>query len=56
MIWARKNGTMLYENNRSIKYKKSKSMKFDINDYKNEKTFSISLFDETNKFEKYLSL
>jgi len=56
VIWARKNGTMLYESNKSIKHKKSKSMKFDIKDYNNEKTFSISLFDETNKFEKFLSI
>ena len=56
VIWARKNGTNLDENNESINYKKSKLINFDINDYKDEKTFSISLFDESHKFEKYLTV
>ena len=56
VIWARKNGTNLDENNESINYKKSKLINFDINDYKDEKTFSISLFDESHKFEKYITI
>ena len=56
VIWARKNGTNLDENNKSINFKKSKLIKFDINDYKDEKTFSISLFDESHKFEKYITV
>ena len=56
VIWARKNGTNLDENNESINYKKSKLINFDINDYKDEKTFSISLFDESHKFEKYITV
>jgi len=57
LIWARKSGTILWQTNFERILKEKIKVSFNIKDYKNEKTFSISMFDEKmNKFDKFNSL
>ena len=53
IIWARKSGTILYESNLSMEIAKANKKNFNVVDFNKEDTFKISLFEESNKFEKF---
>ena len=55
IIWSRKSNNILLKSNLELDLKEINKKSYDINNYTDEKTFSISLFDKENrnKFSKY---
>jgi radical SAM superfamily enzyme YgiQ (UPF0313 family) len=57
LVWARKSGTILNKTDVEDRLRAAMKVEFDIADYKDEKSFTISLFKENReKFEKFSSL
>ena len=57
LIWARKSGTILFNTDLNERIKESIKISYDIDNFDDEKTFKISLFEPNRiKFEKFDSI
>ena len=57
LIWARKSGTILFNTDLNEQIKESIKISYDIDNFDDEKTFKISLFEPNRvKFEKFDSI